>query len=62
MHTGNFKKLLPIALLTHVLIKFLDKINDDIDNELNYLQDILNLSGSNWRGFNAKSMPISIYY
>ena len=27
-----------------------------------YLQDILNLSGANWRGFNAKNMPISIYY
>ncbi len=27
-----------------------------------YLQDVLNLSGANWRGFNAKSIPISIYY
>ena len=27
-----------------------------------YLQDILNLSGASWRGFNAKSMPISIFY
>jgi hypothetical protein len=27
-----------------------------------YLQDIINLSGANWRGFNAKSLPISIYY
>jgi hypothetical protein len=27
-----------------------------------YLQDLLNLSGANWRGFNAKSMPVSIYY
>lgn len=27
-----------------------------------YLQDLLNLSGTNWRGFNAKSLPISIYY
>lgn len=26
------------------------------------LQDILNLSGCNWRGFNAKHLPISIYY
>jgi hypothetical protein len=26
------------------------------------LQDIINLSGANWRGFNAKSVPISIYY
>jgi len=27
-----------------------------------YLQDIINLSGANWRGFNAKQVPISIYY
>ena len=26
------------------------------------LQDALNISGTNWRGFNAKSMPISVYY
>lgn len=28
----------------------------------NYLQDAVNLSGANWRGFNAKSMPVSVYY
>jgi hypothetical protein len=27
-----------------------------------YLQDSLNLSGANWRGFNAKSIPVSIHY
>lgn len=27
-----------------------------------YLQDIINLSGANWRGFNSKSVPVSIYY
>jgi hypothetical protein len=27
-----------------------------------YLQDLFNLSGTNWRGFNARSTPISIYY
>ena len=26
------------------------------------LQDLLNLSGANWRGFNARSEPISVYY
>jgi hypothetical protein len=26
------------------------------------LQDAMNISGTNWRGFNAKSMPISVYY
>ena len=26
------------------------------------LQDAINLSGANWRGFNAKSLPVSVYY
>jgi hypothetical protein len=26
------------------------------------LQDLINLSGANWRGFNAKSTPVSIFY
>lgn len=36
----------------------------DLDDQkkINYLQDSLNLSGANWRGFNAKSLPVSIYY
>jgi hypothetical protein len=25
-------------------------------------QDAINIAGTNWRGFNAKSMPISVYY
>ncbi|MEL3942619.1 MAG: Piwi domain-containing protein [Treponemataceae bacterium] len=28
----------------------------------NYLQDSINLSGANWRGFNAKSVPVSLLY
>jgi hypothetical protein len=27
-----------------------------------YLQDAINLSGANWRGFNAKTTPVSILY
>ena len=30
--------------------------------QLNHLQDAINLSGANWRGFNAKAMPVSVYY
>lgn len=44
-------------------IKFLypeDELTDG--QKLEYLQDALNLSGANWRGFNAKSSPVSIYY
>jgi hypothetical protein len=37
---------------------------DDLNEEdrMKYLQDLLNLSGANWRGFNAKNLPVSIYY
>lgn len=34
----------------------------DSSRKRDYLQDALNISGANWRGFNAKSMPISINY
>lgn len=30
--------------------------------ERQLLQDVLNLAGCNWRGFNAKHLPISIFY
>lgn len=26
------------------------------------LQDAVNLAGANWRGFGAKSLPVSVYY
>lgn len=45
-----------------VHIEFLRFEGGDNQYEMDYLQDIINLSGGNWRGFNAKSMPISIYY
>lgn len=32
------------------------------EKKQSYLQDIINLSGANWRGFNSKLMPISIFY
>lgn len=32
------------------------------ENKMAYLQDAINLSGANWRGFNAKSLPVSVYY
>ena len=33
-----------------------------IDKQNAHLQDAINLSGANWRGFNAKSLPVSVYY
>jgi len=34
-----------------------NEISDDL-----LLQDLMNLSGANWRGFNAKSAPVSVFY
>lgn len=46
-----------------VHIEFLDNEDEiDLEKDRSYLQDVINLSGANWRGFNAKLMPISIYY
>ena len=33
-----------------------------MDKRRDHLQDAINLSGANWRGFNAKSLPVSVYY
>ena len=38
------------------------KTEDSKISEIDFMQDVLNLSGANWRGFNAKLNPISIYY
>jgi argonaute-like protein implicated in RNA metabolism and viral defense len=32
------------------------------EDDRTYLQDIINLTGANWRGFNSKAQPISILY
>lgn len=46
-----------------VHIKFLNMGDNKFREDYKpYLQDIINLSGANWRGFNAKSVPISIFY
>jgi len=46
---------------THIEFYYCNKDLTINDKKL-YLQDVLNLSGVNWRGFNSKSMPISIHY
>lgn len=45
-----------------VHIEFLEIGSLDSEKKKKYLQDIINLSGANWRGFNAKLAPISIFY
>lgn len=41
------------------------QVSDDFSSEAAehlMLQDLVNLSGANWRGFNAKSVPVSVFY
>ena len=43
-------------------VKFIYPSSIDHERKMAYLQDAVNLSGANWRGFNAKSLPVSVYY
>jgi hypothetical protein len=56
------KEIVDKRLSNPVHIQFLNLGTYKGFDERKYLQDVLNLSGANWRGFNAKSIPISIYY
>ncbi len=44
----------------HIQYTYPDKIGER--EKRMFLQDAINLSGANWRGFNAKSLPVSVYY
>jgi hypothetical protein len=44
-----------------LLIEFLYSKEKEV-NHSEHLQEILNLSGANFRGFNAKSLPVSVFY
>lgn len=46
---------------THIEFYYTNRSLSYADKML-YLQDVINLSGANWRGFSAKSIPVSIYY
>lgn len=39
-----------------------DKSGLEPSEQIRFLQDAINISGANWRGFIAKSLPVSIYY
>jgi hypothetical protein len=43
-------------------LEFLHVSDDKMIGDEQVLQDLVNLSGANWRGFNAKSAPVSIFY
>ena len=44
-----------------IFIEFLLQNKKDIDH-LSYLQELLSLSGMNWRAYNSKSVPVSVQY
>lgn len=58
-HNPNVNKR--IAGPTHIEFYYSNK-NLTLDDKKSFLQDVINLSGANWRGFNSKSTPISIHY
>jgi hypothetical protein len=49
-----------------LLIKFWyfnkEDLSHDYDFKERLLQDCINLSGANWRGFKAKQLPVSVFY
>lgn len=56
------KEVVDKRLSNPVHVEFLNIPEDKEFNSRDFLQDVLNLSGANWRGFNSRSVPISIYY
>lgn len=58
----NFHSTKAIKRYAHPLyIHFLYSTSSTIRHEI-YLQEILNLSGANFRSFNAKALPVSLFY
>lgn len=54
---------IPARIERPLHVKFIyPKLGFDTVSPREYLQDALNISGANWRGFNAKSLPVSIFY
>lgn len=47
---------------THLQFLRLNEVETSPAEQRELLQDLVNLSGANWRGFNAKSAPVSVFY
>ncbi|MFA5262700.1 MAG: Piwi domain-containing protein [Opitutaceae bacterium] len=54
----SVKKVIPGP--TH--LSFLKVSEGQLIGDEQILQDLVNLSGANWRGFNAKSAPVSVFF
>jgi Piwi domain len=55
------KEILKKRVSEPLLIDFLE-LPESWKSKKECLQDVLNLTGANWRGFNSKAQPISILY
>jgi len=55
------KEVLHKRISEPLLVDFIEP-PETWDSKKDCLQDILNLTGANWRGFNSKAQPISILY
>jgi hypothetical protein len=62
LHQGRETVVTAQNISNPVHIQFMDASDIDDAEIEGYLQDVINLSGANWRGFNAKHTPVSIYY
>ena len=62
LQQGKENLVTPQSVTNPVHIEFLDCSGLSSDGVKTYLQDIINLSGANWRGYNAKHTPVSVYY
>jgi hypothetical protein len=47
---------------THLQFLSVSEEKTEPAEERELMQDLVNLSGANWRGFNAKSAPVSVFY
>ena len=56
------REVLNDRISSPVHIEFLRSDHTSKESVQPYLQDVINLTGTNWRGFNAKVKVISIYY
>jgi hypothetical protein len=59
-HNPTIRRRIARPMHVEFLYSSMPDLTDN--DEISYLQDAINLSGANWRGFNAKTSPISIYY
>jgi len=62
LQQGKENLVTPQAVTNPVHIEFMGINNLTKEQIKEYLQDVVNLSGANWRGYNAKHTPVSIYY